>query len=321
MSAVQATRDLLGPADPARGAPVAPPRLTALEVIGLAAPVRRRRPSRRLVLAAAAATVAAGAAAVVSTRTRPVRPSGPEVGTVLEPIAYQYGSGAPPAGARLRALADAVTDAPYETHTGRYAYHHTRLWGDPVMSDASDRYVMGYASESWTWRTDDGTGTQRDLQLEPQFPDPASRDYYQSRLPHNTPVPHSFPLPPSPVPPLPTDRAGLADRIQTRYGPGAVTKFLPSLYTTYVVPRAVRAQLLRVLADLPAWVWRGSVTDRAGRPGVAITADDPEYHEQFLLVFDPTTGGLLASELLTLRPVRISTYLVVLDTDRTDAAS
>jgi hypothetical protein len=237
---------------------------------------------------------------------------------VLVPIAYQYDTGAPPAGDRLRDLAERITDAPYEHHTGRYAYHYTRTWGDPLMSDAGGRYVLGFAGETKVWQAADGTGRQWDLQLDPEFPDRESRDYWQGRMPRTTPEPHAFPLPPEEIPPLPTDRAGLADLVQARYGPGAVTKFLAMVYTRYVVPRPVRAQLLRVLADLPGLRWRGTVTDRAGRPGIALTADDAAAAQQYLYVFDPATGGLLATELLTVRPKRISTYQLVLATDRTD---
>jgi hypothetical protein len=318
MSNVHATRSLLGPADPARDVVVAPPRRTALEVIALAPAVRRARPTRRLVLAAGAATVAAGAVAVVASRSaRPLPPSGPEAGLVLEPIAYQYDSGAPPAGPRLRALADAITDAPYETHAGRYAYHQVRIWGDPVESDSSG-HVMGFASEERSWIAADGSGQHWVRQLEPEFPDRASRDYWQSRLPRTLPPPATYPLPPTAIDPLPTDAAGLARLLQVRYGLGAADKFLAMVYTGYLVPRPVRAQILRVLADLPGLLWRGTVTDRAGRPGVAVTADDPDHGQQSVLVLDPTTGVLRATELLTLRPKRISTYLMVLATDRTD---
>jgi hypothetical protein len=60
------------------------------------------------------------------------------------------------------------------------------------------------------------------------------------------------------------------------------------------------------------------VTDRAGRPGLAITFDDREHKMRFLLIFHPKTGELLALELLNLTPVWISMYLLYLGTDRTD---
>ena len=60
------------------------------------------------------------------------------------------------------------------------------------------------------------------------------------------------------------------------------------------------------------------MTDRADRKGLAITFDDREPDGQSLLIFDPNTGGLLAHERLTLSPLRISAYQVILGTDWTN---
>jgi hypothetical protein len=47
------------------------------------------------------------------------------------------------------------------------------------------------------------------------------------------------------------------------------------------------------------------MTDRAGRPGVAVSADDPPagsgWRARHVLVLDPTTGMLLAAERFTLQ--------------------
>jgi hypothetical protein len=331
----QRTRTLLGPADPVRDRAVAPPRLSARDLIARAEaavePVpgpRHARPRRWLVLAAVAGAVAVatGAAVVVHTfgastvdKQQFAGPP-PGTGTVLVPVAYQYGPGAPPAGDQLRALAARLVDAPYDNHAGRYTYHHTKVWGDPVVGYGP--YVMGIASEQQIWQAADGTGRQSTRQLEPQYPDQKSRDYWQRNLKNGaidaTSAPNSYPLPPQDLPPLPSDRARLRELLDVQYGAGAVPKMLAMVYGQYAVPRQTRAEILRILADVPGFVWRGAVTDRAGRPGVAITFDDPEHGQQQLLVFDPDTGALLAQELLTLTPHRISTYLLILATDRTD---
>ncbi|MEU8044900.1 hypothetical protein AB0B71_12235 [Micromonospora echinofusca] len=60
------------------------------------------------------------------------------------------------------------------------------------------------------------------------------------------------------------------------------------------------------------------MTDRAGRPGVAVTFDDREHDGRSLLIFDPHTGELLAHERLTLAGTRISAYLAILGAGRTD---
>jgi hypothetical protein len=337
----QHTRTLLGPADPVRTSAVAPPRLSAHDLIVLAEaapePVggrRAARPTRRLVLAAGAAVALAAAGTVAYTAGQPGGPEAPNadappvtgqpegnLGQVLVPIAYQVTDSAGPAGAELRALAGRLEDAPYEDSTGRYTYHADKSWGSPVISAENNRYVLGTVSETKVWQAADGTTQQVRADLEPEFPDEESRDYW-TRHPLKTteksPKSGPEPLPPSVLAPPPSDRAGLTDLLEVEFGAGAASKATMTLYARYVVPRQTRAEVLRVLADVPGFLWRGEVTDRAGRKGVAITFDDREHGQQHLLIFSPKTGDLLAEELLTLAPKRISSYKMILDTGRTD---
>lgn len=325
------TRTLLGPADPARHSTIAPPRLSAHDLIVRAEAVaeptaqhRRARPTRRLVLTAGALTAAVGAAAIVQTfgQSSPdtlgiAGPPGADPGVVLVPVAY--GSDTRDAGSELRALAGRLVDAEYDDRTGRYMYHHTKTWGDPVMTSADGRHHVAFADETKVWQAADGTGKQITTQLEPQYPDQESRDYWQRNLKPKaaaagTQAPDDMPLPPEDLAPLPSGRAQLTDLLKVRYGAGAVSKEVSRVYGRYVVPRQTRAEILRVLADVPGFRWRGQVTDRAGRKAVAITFDDREHNQQSLLIFHPNTGELLAHELLTLSPVRISSYQVILDT-------
>ncbi|SCE74254.1 hypothetical protein GA0074695_0750 [Micromonospora viridifaciens] len=336
----QQTRTLLGPIDPARHATVAPPRLSAHDLINRAEavtePVARRRlarPTRRLVLTAGALAVAIGAAAVAQTfgpsspgTPETASPPGADPGAVLVPVAYQFGSDAPGAGAQLRALAGRLVDADYDNRTGRYRYHHTKSWGGSAMTSDDGRYHVAFVDETKVWQAADGTGKQVTIQLEPQYPDQESRDYWRRNLRTTapasaTPAPASIPLPPSDGAPLPSDRAQLKEVLKVGLGGSAVSKEVSTVYGRYVVPRHTRAEILRTLAEVPGFVWRGQVTDRAGRKGVAITYDDREHNGQSLLIFDPGTGELLASEWLILSPMRISAYQVILDTawaDRLD---
>jgi hypothetical protein len=331
----QQTRTLLGPADPARSVSVAPPRMSAAQLIARAGqqPARHGRPSRRLVLAGTAATVVAGTvAAATYPRWRGNDGGGTyaEVGTVLVPITYQVTENPSPAGDQLRALAGRITGTPYDTGTGRYAYHHFKTWGGGA-SIAPGGYVMSYVKEIRTWGAPDGSGRIRNTMLAPEFPDEASRRYWQKAIPHWTPDPRktqalSRPfqdLPPNPAlanPPLPGDRAGLAATLKVRFGAGAAAKTVGDIYQTDLIPRQSRAEILEILAGVPGFVWRGEVTDRAGRGGVAITADDQAHQEQSLLVFDPRTGELLAHEMVAVFPGkhRVSSYDLFLEYGRTD---
>jgi hypothetical protein len=331
----QQVRTLLGPADPLRDTPVAPPRLSARDLIARAetaadpvAARRNPRPTRRLVLTAGAVAVAAAATTVIyetSNVDRPNTAAPPDTpGQVLVPITYQFDAGAPPAAAQLRALASRLTDAPYENHTGRYTYHHHKSWGDGVLGTA-DGHEVALVEETKIWQADDGTGKQVKVYLEPQYRDQESREAWQ-RVMRATPIPALDPtpgpeimdLPPFAIAPLPADRAGLTDMLKVQYGGGAASKEVSTVYGRYAVPRQTRAEILRILAGIPGFRWRGKVTDRAGRPGLAITFDDREHNMRFLLIFHPKTGELLALELLNLTHAWISMYLLYLGTDRTD---
>ncbi|WP_433315231.1 CU044_5270 family protein [Micromonospora sp. CA-269861] len=329
MFGAERTRTLLGPADPARTATVEPPLVSARELIDradateLVAGRRRVHPTRRLVLTAGTLAVAVGAVAVL----QPFGEGAPDTpgeqptaaGLVLVPVAYQFDADPPAAGPQLRMLANKIKDAAYDHQSGRYMYHHTKLWGDPVMTSADGRHHVAFASETKLWQAADGTGNQIRTQLEPQYPDQASRDYWQREsigrpAATGTPAPAVMPLSPEELRPLSADPSELRERLKVEHGAGAASKWVSTLYGQYVVPRATRAAVLRVLADVPGFRWRGQVTDRAGRHGVGITFDDREHDSQSLLIFDPKTGELLAHELLTLSPVRISSYEVILDT-------
>lgn len=68
-----------------------------------------------------------------------------------------------------------------------------------------------------------------------------------------------------------------------------------------VAPPELRAALYRVAADLPGIEFVGEVTDAAGRPGVAVAmGDDSGVAHRELLIFDPDTSTLLATETILL---------------------
>ncbi|MFI6783893.1 CU044_5270 family protein [Micromonospora sp. NPDC050276] len=332
MFGAERTRTLFGPADPARNVAVGPPPVSARELIDRAGATetvvgRRVRPTRRLVLAAGTLAVAVGAVAVLQPfgEGAPDTPGEPAAaaGLVLVPVAYQFDAGPPAAGPQLRMLADKIKDAAYDHQSGRYMYHHTKVWGDPVMTSADGRHHVAFADETKVWQAADGTGNQVNTQLEPQYPDQESRDYWQRAgigrsAATGTPAPSVVPLPPRELRPPSAVPSELRELLKVEHGAGAASKEVSTLYGRYVVPRATRAAVLRVLADVPGFRWRGQVTDRAGRNGVAVTFDDREHDAQSLLIFDPHTGELLAHERLTLSPTRISSYQVILDVAWTD---
>jgi hypothetical protein len=327
----QRTRTLLGPADPARGVVVPIPRVSATDLIARQEPVllvSPAQPKRRVVLAAAAVTVAAGATGAVypfirSTRDASTPPVKTDAGLVI-PIAYQIPNDPPPAGNYLRDLSHRIADAPYDVHKGRYTYHHTKWWGGAELR-SPEGYVKSFVEEQEVWAAADGSGRRRYRQLPPEYPDEASRRYFEN-LPRATGEKTPPPEPPyedlpageaGATDPLPTNRAELVKLLEVQYGLGAVAKKLGTIYERYGIPRSTRALILDILAGMPGWSWRGEVTDRSDRPGLAITGED--HGQQQLLVFDPKTGALLAHEVVFLEPQRrVAAYQLLLVMDRTD---
>jgi len=259
--------------------------------------------------------------------------TGAQPGPVLVPVAYQFATNPPAAGTYLRDLSARLADAPYEHHTGRYAYHAFRSWGAGLMTSADGRYSIAFNEDLRIWQAADGRGRQVTVEREPAFPDQQSRDYWTPHIrageifPAGVGNPVVLELGPESAlqPPGVDGLAGispaeLAGLLKVPDGTStACSEVGKNLYWHYAVARPARALILRTLADLPGLLWRGKVTDRAGRTGVAVTVDDRRHDTRFLLVFDRATGQLLAMETQTVsEPVRLSAYTLFLDTDRTD---
>ncbi|RKF28111.1 CU044_5270 family protein [Micromonospora globbae] len=346
MKLQQQVRDLLGPADPARDAVVAPAPLTAHDVILRAEDATAtpggpagRNASRRTVLVGAAAAVAVLGSAGVAQVLRNGAPTGavpaqPLAGTVLEPVAYEVPAGVP-AGPHLRALAARLVDGPPDESRGYYSYQRTRSWGG-FATVSPEGYMMSFVRETREWVADDGRRWQDTTPLGVEFPDAASREYWSAR-PQSPSADPSATRPPEGIREiprdlverrLPADRAELARWLRADRPAGELAMRTYQLYSSFLVPRRTRADLLTILAEKPGFVWHGRVVDRAGRRGVAVTAElvpppgQSPQRAQMLLVFHPSTGELLAYEYLETAPKhRVLHYLLVLDARRTDTVS
>jgi hypothetical protein len=347
------TKALLGPADPARGVPIPPPRARAVDLIALAeatagidAPsgVRRRRVLVPVVAGVAAAGLVAtgvvaggltggspsGVTAGRATGPTPTRATGPTptrtdaptpvFGPVVRPVAFEFDQKPPAAGEQLRAIAAQLAPSRCDTTTGKYTFIHTIGW-NAVFDDAPDgRSQRIVPSERWNWLAADGSARFRATVLPAVYPNEESYRYFQKHpvQPTGTPAADVNDLPPDPrraIRPLPTDPAEVAKKLLTG-GKQFLFWNVRDWFSAHAVPQATRAEVLRILANTPGVVWRGETTDRAGRKGVAVSLDDGATRH--VLIFDPRTGEMLAWDDVE-RPVdTVAGSTVLLGCEHTD---
>jgi hypothetical protein len=105
--------------------------------------------------------------------------------------------------------------------------------------------------------------------------------------------------------PISTDPAILAGQFNFHEplsnGPQALLRTAAALHRGQYPTNAQWAAALTVLANHDGPVYRGTIVDRTGRPGVAITVDSNNSATRDLLILDPQTGRPLAAEMTFLR--------------------
>jgi hypothetical protein len=88
-----------------------------------------------------------------------------------------------------------------------------------------------------------------------------------------------------------------------RQGGSPLIRQIQSVWRAQTVPPGLQAAMRRFLASLPG-LRLEETTDRAGRPGLAVSADDRAgsgWSGRHILVLDSATGMVLAAEEITLR--------------------
>jgi hypothetical protein len=304
-------RALLGPADPARGAHVPPPPVSARQLIALTGDRKAPRNGRRILLAAGAlAAVSAVAGSAYGLRDgQPKQPNQPQepqandtgfrLGPIVRPLALQFSGNPPGARAKLRELADRIVAAGFDGASGQYTYIHTISW-NAVFDDApGGKAQMISPQDTERWYAPGKNGRIHQVSLPPVYPNEESKKYWESK-----PKPKTTGTAPAkvndlgpgmagPDEPLTSDPAELVGSLGVDDGTAHVFSRIGEVSTYFLVPLAARAQIFRILSGLSGVVWRGTVTDRAGRGGVAVSTDDDDGVRQ-LLVFDPVTGVFLA---------------------------
>jgi hypothetical protein len=256
--------------------------------------------------------------------------------TVIPPLPrLQYPEHAPPARPQLLALADraeaageAAGDAAGDAiPAGRYTYVRTQTWNLDTTGTVPPQAT---ATEERLWWAADRSAHEASIALDcPPGPATAVREKYTTR-PARTVYDHpagQFSL----VVDTPSaDPSRLAEQLDDHNpasnGPHATIEAVADMYKQQGLTADQRAAVLRVLADINSLRDRGSTTDRADRPGIAISADSPDGATRDLAIFDAETGDLLSYERIVLispprSPVRapiVTSYVLYLAHSVTD---
>jgi hypothetical protein len=200
-----------------------------------------------------------------------------------------YTAPVPPSGhAILLALAAAAARQPVPARAAppSYAYVERETWhlaarasGQPVSSRALPALIESWLKPDGSGRLLTVTSTGRRSRIDDETITAAA-----------------------PLPRLTANEAALADALM----PGHVGHTVPAAefvaITTVAdrqpIPPPVQAALLRLLARLRGLINSGTVIDRDGRPGAAVSLDSAYTGVMtgYTLIFDQLTGGLLDAE-------------------------
>jgi len=294
----------------------------------LAQPRRHRILTRTLVISfTVVLAVAIGTSLAVRSRISPPHTYGAP-GT----LKLQFPDDAPPARARLHQLADAANNAADTIPTGTYTHVRTQTWSaDPTSTDGSSTVTA--VEENLFWAADH-SGVRTTLALPPEPAGQTTAGYVEQPPPSIGDLqrfvygPHELTVIVDRPSNQPEILAGQMHAENPARTPQALVRTAADLYRFHALTPRQRAAVLQVLADTDGLVDRGQVTDRAGRPGVAISVDGSESGVQVrdILIFDPVTGALLSHEqLLLTRPTlaealtpSVAAYVLYLTNSRVD---
>jgi hypothetical protein len=272
------------PADP-------PPRVTR------SAPVRRAHKRRGRRLQNIAAAVACLALTVVIAAHEL---SGPSVtlAATPKPLTYHAPTRDALSGRQelLALAAAAARQSPSAITHPRYAYTKTMGWylGTRVDGQATTSVVVPSTTQSWA------------------APNGRTHVHRVTWRPDGSRYVDDFTVGKGPVPvQLSTNEAVLERQLAVGhpFSNGPVEKFTALTDLAHLQPISPGAEsaILRFLARIPGLINRGSVIDRAGRPGVAVALDS-RYSgllTRYTWIFDPHTGALLGDEQMLIDPGKL----------------
>lgn len=290
-----------------------------------------------LLVAAAVAIVVAGAAGVVTTvgdgSSNPTRTPGIVAGPTLSPVVPQPGDAPTPplltfvalnepasAAEILDGLAQRAQEQPDDRGSGRYEYVHTRGWylSTKQMVDGTVLSSRIEPAERELWVAADGSGRIEETRngTETDF----SSDFGPGELGAMTIEDASS------VQEL--EERLLADHQGRTAGQWFVA--IGDIWRQQSVSPQLQSALLSILAEQNGIDVLGTVEDRAGRPGIAVSTIAERRDTQYVLILDADTGDVLDFETIALAPhaapapvtppATIS-YTLWLDSGRTDSTT
>jgi hypothetical protein len=230
---------------------------------------------------------------------------------VRGPFSFLVGAD-PAAAAVLRQAATIAAEADPLSLGDGYLYTRTEaLWG---FQAAEWMYLRPLVREDWV--AADGSGRIRETVGELVFLSEADREAWEAG--EFTPYALNEDFGPGGLEPqlanasLPTDVDLLRAEVKAQAAAthpwstdSQMFVVIGDLLRDPLTPPDVRAGLFQVAADLPGIELLGQLTDRIGRPGVAVAMSAfamTPYHRQEIIIFDPATSVLLEERTVSLAP-------------------
>lgn len=222
----------------------------------------------------------------------------------------------------LMLIAEEIAPNSVDQSSGRYSYIEDRGWylATQIRRDGSSSSIQAVHTRKWI--AEDGSGRiLRERSIVEGEPPVKSDDSFE---------PGKLFLQWTSAE-LSGSRAELGELVRERAGGTSAARLLrliSALYLEQPVPVKARANILRILADVPDLMSSSVTSDRGGRAGAAVCADS-DYSglpTRYTLGFDTHTGTLLWSEqMLTSSagslgvPIPfVTSYTLYLDSGRTD---
>jgi hypothetical protein len=349
----EVVRQVVLAANPVRDLPVPPPRATSAELRARAEARHAGRPATRLrvwatrssrwalpaavgtTVAAVAVLGAAGAGLVTAGGTGHETPAGGSPPPMVpasapadtpSPLAMSTAGNPPAARPHLAALAKVAGRAPAAPGAGAYTYVHVQTW-----TAGRSRGARPISRDERLWWAADRSGRAETTALSqpPSVPVPAAPGASASDTTTTTYEPGKVSVVvDSPSAQAPLLAFQLADRHPLKEGPRGVLRAVADLYRSHHLDPAQRAAALQVLADTDGVDYRGTVVDRSGRSGVAVSVDSDGGTTRDVAIFDPGAGRLLSYERVALvgaatspsRSPALVAYVLYLNSGRTETA-